>query len=80
MSNYPPGVTGNEYAIAGGTDYSQTRMVEHECDTPYEEDFSGWALVEGEVYGVDLAASFDCPQCGVNVNWDEDLSDEHNPY
>lgn len=80
MSNYPPGVTGNEYAIAGGDDYSAKRVVEHECDHPYTEDFHGEAEVSGEIYGTELSGTFHCPQCGTEVNWDEDIAEDYNPY
>lgn len=75
MSNYPPGVTGFEDAIAGPRDeYDQTATVTHECD---EDKFE--APFRGEVTGTVVVWSsppaqffYDCPQCGEEVEVTED--------
>ncbi len=65
MSNYPPGVTGHEYAIAGPMDeYDSTRAVRifEVCDSAPD----AWFAVEGTItvydrYSADF--TFDCEHC-----------------
>lgn len=70
MSNYPPGVTGFEPAIAGAqSERDETRWVEHECGEPFEKDFTG--NVEGTVVQWDFwhrDFCFECPQCKEDVD------------
>jgi hypothetical protein len=79
MSNYPPGVTGREYEIAGPSrEYTDTRKcaaVEETPDGMGLGDECGW---EGEV---DIAGYGEenwwvCPKCGTeHTEWLE-ISDE----
>lgn len=56
MNNYPPGVSSNEYQIAGATDL----VLSRDC----EEDDCGWSgQVDGEYY--DHEIWWICPHCGV---------------
>lgn len=77
MSNYPPGVTGNEYAIAGGTAVrgTVTREVSHECpEDRFEEEFEGEVEVDDvEVYGYTFTGFYICPKCKtemIPVEWE----------
>lgn len=76
MSNYPPGVSGNEWQIAGPqAETIETREVEHECDPKrFEEGFVG--EVEAEVTYWDryspLGIAYTCPKCGAEVETEEE--------
>ena len=61
-NNYPPGVTGNEYEIAG-PDFETTEETECDCG------FKGEVEVEG-FHGV---VSWTCPQC--ETDHEEDRSE-----
>lgn len=68
MSNYPDGVTGNEYQIAG---YPTVELVDVECsDCEWTGD-----IEEADVEGV--TAYWTCPACGINNETDGD--DEPDP-
>ena len=71
MSNYPPGVSGNEYAIAGA---SWTGTLDVECeDCGYEGD------ADAEGYGWERWAF--CPECDVTIDLPDDEYDppEYEP-
>lgn len=74
---YPPGVSGFEPAIAGAQyEYDETRWVEHECDEPYEKDFTG--DVTGTVIQWDYTSRdfvYECEQCGQEVTITDDPDD-----
>lgn len=76
MSNYPPGVTGNEYQIAGGRPIRPIHEhVQHECDPEkFEEDFEGEVLIDDvEVFNGIASGFFTCPQCGkTDIEWVSD--------
>jgi acetone carboxylase gamma subunit len=76
LSNYPPGVSGNEPEIAGGHEFSNVRT--HACDNESCSQY-GVEDVEAEV---DITLAYDteyfewvCPTCGarhdVEVNVEE---------
>lgn len=77
MSNYPPGVSGLEYAIAGATSRGgDTRLVAHECpEDKFEEAFSGDVEGELESYEYEVWFCYECPQCGETVTIDLDPED-----
>lgn len=54
MSNYPPGVTGNEFEIAG-PDWEDDMLVRC-CDCGWAGMATVWAY-RGETY-------WECPECG----------------
>lgn len=61
MSNYPPGVTGNEWQIAGPDE----RVVSVDCNV----DGCGFT---GEVDGSSIDGEtwqFTCPDCGTTDEW-----------
>ena len=75
MSNYPPGVTGNEYEIAGWPEREETRDVVcgyegtySPCDFiagDWECDFEG--SVKGTLFGDRFSVCefcWSCPSCG----------------
>ena len=73
MSNYPPGVTGNEWQIAGpDAERDETRDVK-ECGNA-ECEFEG-GTVEGVVtfYGFEAWFDWECPECGHSN--EEDVSE-----
>lgn len=82
MSNYPEGVTGNEYDIAGpSADFSETREVQcgrDECDA-----FETLVEVEGDtrVYGDTFYFSWTCPTCSTpgEDEYDADYHVEYEP-
>jgi hypothetical protein len=64
MSNYPPGVTGNEYAIAGpDTERDEDRDVT--CGNA-ECDFSGTVEVMVTTFRRDAWCNWTCPACGAD--------------
>lgn len=78
MSNYPPGVTGNEYQIAGCPE--RDIEVEYECD---ECDFNG--MVEATEYTTALyrdsrefTEEFECPGCKMAVTRDMSEDGQEN--
>lgn len=81
MSNYPPGVSGNEWQIAGPSkEWDEEREVEHACDEDrFEENFEGKALVrvtQWDFYSRSI--EWVCPQCGEDVE-DEDDPEDYAP-
>lgn len=58
---YPPGVTGDEFEIAG-PDWEKDTDVECEC---------GWSGV-ATVIGYKWQRWFDCPACGRTTTWDDE--------
>jgi len=65
MSNYPPGVTGLEYAIAGADEQAMSRALECEgCG--FDGDVDGTL----SSYGDDAWFDAECPGCGRQVRQD----------
>lgn len=73
MSNYPPGVTGNEWQIAGAAE----REVDAECITEVDGVECGWmgTIDATSVDGVDW--DWFCPRCG-SMGFTE-IDDEPDP-
>ena len=67
MSNYPPGVTGNERQIRGADSF----IVHRDCD-----DCSWGGSTDAEFYAGEI--TWECPGCGLEHNEVEYLDD--NPY
>jgi hypothetical protein len=64
MSNYPPGVTGNEYAIAGpDSDWEEKMDVKCENDECEKVDEPQEVVVSGESYAGTNYYTWDCPLC-----------------
>lgn len=76
MSNYPPGVTGNEYEIAGADEVELT--VSACCDNKtcaeYSKDVDD-QKVTAEVYKGVVYYSWDCPVCEVTAEFERDQSE-----
>ena len=81
--NYPEGVTGNEYAIAGADrEWDDERVVycgNEDCaDFEVEKDL----MVSLQSYGSSEWGTFECPTCGAQgefereVEWEEEDPDE----
>lgn len=74
-SNYPPGVTGNEWQIAGADEWEGTRSVE--CTAcGLEQD------AEGTYSGDRWTANFwaECTECGAEIDIEDiDVSDQFEP-
>jgi len=81
MSNYPPGVTGFEYAIAGAdVEFDETREVEHDCDEArFDGPFQGDAEVSVSRYGYSETVTYTCPQCGASVEFEAEAEDDSDP-
>jgi len=73
-SNYPPGVTGNEYQIAGADhEFSDEREVScdnEEC-SEYENYFE--AGVDVEMVGDTEYWTWNCPSCGSSRDYDREV-------
>jgi len=68
--NYPAGVSGNEYQIAGPDAYLEVTetvlCVNHDCkmfEVEQELEF------EAEAYGGEISGNFTCPTCGTEDEW-----------
>ena len=79
MSNYPPGVTGNEPQIAGYYEKIDTREMQcrfRDCE------FEGEAEGTLETDLIDIWFHWICPDCGLEntteIDSDEFLPDEEN--
>jgi hypothetical protein len=61
MNNFPPGVTGAEYHIAGPDDVQEIQMTCHDgtCDDGTKCAYDG--TVEAEL--IDGVWSYECPEC-----------------
>lgn len=81
MSNYPAGVTGNEYEIAGpDAEWSETREVScsnDEC-TAYEKEIE----VEADIssYRGEAWFSWECPTCKMNNDEEFTVGDDRDDY
>ena len=65
FTNYPEGVTGNEWQIAGASaEFAESREVE--CGNDECEAFERLVEVEGETraYGDERVFEWTCPTCG----------------
>lgn len=74
MSNYPPGVTGNEWAIAGAPE----RVISVDCDH-YEDGTEEECNFSGDVDAIALDMEeweFTCPECGTVGVWTISLDPE----
>jgi hypothetical protein len=70
LSNYPPGVTGNEFPISGPT--REWLVEDFECpasDCDYVGPADAW-------YHPDEGEFIDCPQCGGSICQGDDLFEE----
>lgn len=73
MSNYPPGVSGNEWQIAGPrSEYDETRSVVLPHDGDEEVEVLGTVTV-WDVYAADF--DYECPECGEDHSVEFDPSD-----
>lgn len=77
LSNYPPGVTGNEPEIAG---YDEADVTVQDFTCPRCE------AVAAEVDGVRMRASryayvdiVECPSCGATTETEHDVEDDRDP-
>jgi hypothetical protein len=70
-SNYPPGVTGNEYAIAGARGLGATSREVTCPSCGYEGDAEG----ELEGYDYEVWFAYECPKCDTLTNLDLDPED-----
>lgn len=48
---------------------TETHWVEHECDFPHTQDFTGDVAVDVQVYGRETYGFYTCPQCGVSAEF-----------
>jgi hypothetical protein len=76
MSNYPPGVTGNEYEIAGGveTELTITASCENTECAEYGADVDDQEVL-AEAYGGTVTYDWDCPVCGTTSSYERDESE-----
>ena len=72
MSNYPPGVTGNEPQIAGPDSERQDRD-ERECA---QCDFNDEVTIEEVRYGYTTMEYWTCPECG--YEHENDVTDKYD--
>lgn len=77
MDNYPAGVTGNEFAIAGADrEWDEKRAVccnNQECaDLQIERD----VLVSLSSYGSQEWGTFTCPTCGTEGDYENTIEDD----
>lgn len=79
-TNYPEGVTGNEWQIAGASaEFDETREVQ--CDNEDCASFEELVEVAGETQAYDFFRVFDwrCPTCDKSQQ-DEYEYEEHTEY
>jgi hypothetical protein len=79
MSNYPPGVTGNEYEIAGGVETELVVTVacgNAEC-TEYDADIDDQEVL-AEAYGGTVSYDWICPACEETSSFERDESEWDN--
>jgi hypothetical protein len=86
MSNYPPGVTGNEFAIAGwDSETDETRDVQECTNDECSADWEGAITVEGVLtrYYRDVIFFWTCPVCGkdnqddVSATYEQEMADAY---
>ena len=78
--NYPPGVTGNEYEIAGPDNEGEEKM-DVECANDECEKFDVLQEVEvsAESYRGSATYFWDCPVCGHSHQFERDDINEPDP-
>jgi len=79
--NYPDGVTGREYAIAGADrEYTEERASycgNEDCaDYDVQKDF----MVDMESYGSDEWGTFICPTCNTEGSYEGTIEYDDSPY
>ena len=68
--NYPPGVTGNEFQIAGADEFTAEREVTcwNEACRMFEKKQT--LELELQAYGYEEWADFTCPDCGTEETYE----------
>lgn len=75
-SNYPPGVSGNEYQIAG-PDTSTTDLREVSCETEDCANYDNYHEVELDIesYGGIEYYTWVCPNCQTSRDYERELEE-----
>jgi hypothetical protein len=81
MSNYPAGVTGNEYQIAGAdAEYTGERIVRCGNDECVKFDIELDEQVDIESYRTEEWWSWTCPECNSKNDFDGDVREFEEEY
>lgn len=81
MSNYPPGVTGTEYAIAGPErEWSDTRELSCGNDECPASELRVVVVLDLECYDGQEWGTWWCPICGVEQEYEAKVAEPEGLY